>query len=255
MLSAVLRTSQMRLLPTILLAHSLRRQCSASLVVPSSLSLSLSLSSSLSSSSSQFSLVTVSSAIVVARQTLVARRSHSTTAASLTPAATSLGNCGGCGVELQNETPDRAGYLPLDVDKYRTPSTPTRHQRSVRSFELQPGELEHLEREFETLHGPIDRSTAEFDPDALLRLDEVPRQTTQPKPICQRCYSLRHYGRLLSVDMPLNSTIVVRCSNRSSLFALKKNFFCFRFCALRAGRVADAAAHASRVCRQAHRFV
>jgi hypothetical protein len=129
---------------------------------------------------------------------------------------------------LQSDYPNATGYLPvLDsksqsadddvdaaddgfVDGRKGSRTDRLKRRGARRFKLMPGELEHLEREFEAVHGAIDRSTAAFDPDALLSSGDVrDRVKVRPKPICQRCYSLRHYGRLLSVDVPLNATVVV----------------------------------------------
>jgi ribosome biogenesis GTPase A len=124
--------------------------------------------------------------------------------------------CPGCGAALQSEHPHAAGYItvtplvaPEQAAKVKRPnSVKQMHKAGI-------GELEHLQAQMAEEFGEEEMQAlfSSTDPDSIWFNRDVPTSRKSDserilRRVCQRCFALRNYGKLMPVQVPIEADVV-----------------------------------------------
>jgi hypothetical protein len=122
--------------------------------------------------------------------------------------------CTGCGAQLQSERPHEAGFIPNEPLAAVEVEPKARAKKSAKDF-VRAGvdEIEHLKAQMAAEYGEEEmlKLFTATDPDSVWYnkdASEVAQRTKLRRRVCQRCYALRNYGKLMPVTVPVESDIV-----------------------------------------------
>jgi hypothetical protein len=118
--------------------------------------------------------------------------------------------CPGCGAGLQSDRPHEAGYItvePLTTTEDDAELKKKQKRGSKQFLSAGVGEIEHLKAQMAEEYGEdaMQELFSSRDPDSVWfndNIDQSSRKSTTERVlrrVCQRCFSLRNYGKLLPV--------------------------------------------------------
>jgi ribosome biogenesis GTPase A len=128
--------------------------------------------------------------------------------------------CPGCGAALQSDRPHAAGFItvtPMVVAGEDSGNNVSKRPNSVKQLhKAGVGELDHLraqmadefgEDEMQALFSSTDPDSIWFNRDAKLTARQSASERILRR-VCQRCFALRNYGKLLPVQVPIEADVV-----------------------------------------------